>query len=162
MNTYLDGRREPVRRLSRFLVFALIVVLGMGTLTARLFYLQIANGQQYAALSTANRTVLEPIPAPRGLIYDRNGRLLVTNVATFSVKIRPSDLPDTQRDAVVTRLASLLRMDASAINATIDGNPGSNFDLVRVAQDVDQATANLISEAGYRPPRCPGGGRGTS
>ena len=76
MNTYLDGRREPVRRLSRFLVFALIVVLGVGTLTARLFYLQVANGTQYAALSTANRTVLEPIPAPRGLIYDRDGRLL--------------------------------------------------------------------------------------
>jgi penicillin-binding protein 2 len=152
VNTYLDGRREPVRRLSRFLVFALIVVLGMGTLTARLFYLQIANGQQYAALSTANRTVLEPIPAPRGLIYDRNGRVLVTNVATFAVKIRPSDLPDTQRDAVVTRLASLLKMNAADINATIDGNPGSNFDLVRVAQDVDQATANLISEAGYDLP----------
>ena len=152
MNTYLDGRREPVRRLSRFIVFALIVVLGIGTLTARLFYLQIANGKQYAALSTANRTVLEPIPAPRGLIYDRNGRLLVTNVPTFAVKIRPSDLPNSQRDMVVTRLAALLKMDASEINATIDGNPGSAFDLVRIAQDVDQATANLISEAGYELP----------
>jgi len=152
VNTYLDGRREPVRRLSRFLVFALIVVLGVGTLTARLFYLQVANGSQYKALSTANRTVLEPIPAPRGLIYDRDGRLLVSNVPTFSVKIRPSDLPDPQRDAVVTRLAALLKMDTADINATIDGNPGSAFDLVRVAQDVDQATANLISEAGFDLP----------
>jgi penicillin-binding protein 2 len=152
VNTYLDGRREPVRRLSRFVVFGLIVVLGVGTLTARLFYLQIANGTQYAALSTANRTVLEPIPAPRGLIYDRNGRLLVTNIPTFSVKIRPSDLPNSQRDEVVTRLAALLKKDAADINATIDGNPGSAFDLVRVAQDVDQATANLISEAGFDLP----------
>ena len=152
MNTYLDGRREPVRRLSRFVVFGLIVVLGVGGLTARLFYLQIANGTQYAALSTANRTVLEAIPAPRGLIYDRNGRLLVSNIPTFSVKIRPSDLPDSLRDGVVTRLAALLRMDASEINGTIDGNPGSAFDLVRIAQDVDQATANLISEAGYELP----------
>jgi penicillin-binding protein 2 len=152
VNTYLDGRREPVRRLSRFIVFALIVVFGVGTLTARLFYLQVANGTQYAALSTANRTVLEPIPAPRGLIYDRDGRLLVSNVPTFSVKLRPSDLPDPQRDAVVTRLAALLKMDAADINATIDGNPGSAFDLVRIAQDVDQSTANLISEAGFDLP----------
>ncbi len=152
MNTYLDGRREPVRRLSRFLVFGLVVVLGLGALTARLFYLQIANGTQYQALSTANRTVLEPIPAPRGLIYDRAGRLLVTNVPTFSVKVRPADLPNSQRDAVVTRLAALLKLDESEINATIDGNPGSAFDLVRIAQDVDQATANLISEAGYELP----------
>ena len=63
-------------------------------LTARLFYLQIANGSEYAAISTRQRTVLEPIPAPRGLIYDRNGRLLVDNVPTFAVKVRPADLPE--------------------------------------------------------------------
>ncbi len=152
MNTYLDGRKESTPRLSRFLVFGLVMVLGVGALTARLFYLQIANGTEYAALSTANRTVEEPIPAPRGLIYDRSGRLLVSNVPTFAVKVRPADLPNSLRDTVVTRLAALLKMDASDIHATIDGNPGSAFDLVRVAQDVDQATANLISEAGFQLP----------
>ena len=152
MNTYLDGRVEPQRKLSRFLVFALAVIIGVGALTARLFYLQIANGTTYAAISTAQRTVEEPLVAPRGLIYDRHGRLLVTNVPTYSVKVRPADLPNTIRDAVVERLAALLRLDASDINATIDGNPGSAFDLVRIAQDVDQATANLISEAGWELP----------
>ena len=152
MSTYLDGRVDAQRKLSRFLVFGLIVVLGVGTLAARLFYLQIANGTEYAALSTAQRTVLEPIIAPRGLIYDRAGRLLVSNVPTFSVKVRPADLPNSLRDSVVERLAALLRMDPSEIHATIDGNPGSAFDLVRIAQDVDQATANLISEAGFELP----------
>jgi penicillin-binding protein 2 len=152
VNTYLDGRKASTPRLSRFLVFGLVVVLGVGALTARLFYLQIANGTEYAALSTANRTVEEPIPAPRGLIYDRGGRLLVSNVPTFAVKVRPADLPNSLRDTVVTRLAALLKMDASEIHSTIDGNPGSAFDLVRVAQDVDQATANLISEAGFQLP----------
>lgn len=152
MNTYLDGRPEPVRRLSRFIVFGVIVILSVSALTARLFYLQIANGTRYAALSTANRTVLEPIPAPRGLIYDRDGRLLVSNVPTYAVKLRPADLPDQQRDVVVARLAALLKMDPADINSTIDGNPGSAFDLVRIAQDVDQPTANLISEAGWELP----------
>ncbi len=152
MSAQLGSHRDPVRRLSRFLVFGLAIVLGVGALTARLFYLQITNGTEYAALSTANRTVLEPIPAPRGLIYDRDGRPLVANVPTFAVKIRSADLPNSLRDPVVARLAALLKMDASEINATIDGNPGSAFDLVRIAQDVDPATANLISEAGYELP----------
>ena len=39
-------------------------------------------------------------------------------------------------------------MPAADINATIDGNPGSTFDLVRIASDVDEQTARLISEAG--------------
>ncbi len=152
MNTYLDGKPLPTRRFSRYLVFGLIVVIAVGTLTARLFYLQITNGTEYAAISDRQRTVDEPIPAPRGYIYDRNGRLLVKNVPTFAVKIRPADLPDDRRDEVVARLAALLRMDPAEINATIDGNPGSAFDLVRVAQDVDKRTAQLISEAGFDLP----------
>ena len=91
-------------------------------------------------------------PAPRGLIYDRNGRALVTNVATFVVKLRPADLPLDQRPVVVDRLAALLGMPATDINATIDGNPGSTFDLVRIATDVDERTARLISEAGFELP----------
>lgn len=152
MNTYLGGRPAPERSFSRHLVFALIVILGVGTLTARLFYLQITNGTEYSAISNRQRTVLEPIPAPRGLVYDRNGRLLVKNVPTFAVKIRPADLPNEVRDDVVARLAALLGMDPAEINTAIDSNPGSAFDLVRVAQDVDKEKAQLISEAGYDLP----------
>jgi penicillin-binding protein 2 len=152
VNPFLEGRPIPQRKFSRFLVFGLVVVLAVGTLTARLFYLQITNGTEFTAISNRQRTVDEAIPAPRGFMYDRNGRLLVKNVPTFAVKVRPADLPDEVRDDVVNRLAALLSMDPSDINATIDGNPGSAFDLVRVAQDVDRATAQLISEASYELP----------
>ncbi|MGZ8513649.1 MAG: penicillin-binding protein 2 [Candidatus Limnocylindrales bacterium] len=152
MTTYLDGQVSPVRSLSRFLAFALVVILAISGLTARLFYLQIVEGGRFATLATRNRTVLEAVPSPRGLIYDRAGRALVTNVPTFAVKLRPADLPQDQRALVVDRLAALLGMDAAEINATIDGNPGSNFDLVRIKGDVDESTARLIAEAGFEVP----------
>ena len=152
MTAFLDERPKPVRSLSRFLTFALIAVIGISGLTARLFYLQIVDGGRLATLSTRNRTVLEPIVAPRGVIYDRNGRPLVSNVPTFVVKLRPADLPLAERPAVVDRLAALLRMPVPDINAAIDGNPGSTFDLVRIASDVDEMTARLIAEAGYELP----------
>jgi penicillin-binding protein 2 len=152
VNTYLGPRPAPERRFSRYVVFALAIVLGVGTLGARLFYLQITNGTEYAAISNRQRTVLEAIPAPRGSIYDRTGRLLVKNVPTFAVKIRPADLPNELRDEVVGRLAALLAIDPAEINAAIDSNPGSAFDLVRVAEDVDRTKAQLISEAGYALP----------
>jgi penicillin-binding protein 2 len=152
VNVYLGGHPAPERRFSRYLVFGLAILIGVGTLTARLFYLQITNGTEYSAISNRQRTVLEPIPAPRGLVYDRNGRLLVKNVPTFTVKIRPADLPNEVRDGVVARLAALLGMDPAEINTAIDSNPGSAFDLVRVAQEVDREKAQLISEAGYELP----------
>ena len=148
MNSYLDVRQQSSRPGMRFLVFGLACVLAIGGLTTRLFYLQIVSGGQFAALSEGNRTALQAIPSSRGLIFDRTGKTLVTNVPTFVVKIRPVDLPEERRDEVVARLAALLTMDPADINSAIDGNPGSRFDLVRVASDVPDATARLISEAG--------------
>jgi penicillin-binding protein 2 len=148
MNPFIDGRQEYSRPSSRFLIFALATILAVGGLTTRLFYLQIVNGGQFATLSEGNRTAVEAIPSARGLIYDRKGVALVKNVPTFAVKIRPVDLPEERRDDVVARLAALLKMDPADINGAIDSNPGSRFDLVRVATDVPDATARLIAEAG--------------
>jgi penicillin-binding protein 2 len=147
VNGYLDGRVEPARRLSRFLVFGLVAVLALSGLTARLFYLQVVAGEEYSVLAAQNRTALEPVPAPRGLIFDRDGRPLVRNAAMYSVKVRAADIPEDRRDEVVNRLASLLSIDLAEINTAIDSNPGSRFDLVRVAEDVDEATAGIIAES---------------
>ncbi|HUQ77702.1 MAG TPA: penicillin-binding protein 2 [Patescibacteria group bacterium] len=147
MNPYLDGRSAS-RSLSRFLIFGLAAILAIGGLTTRLFYLQVVSGGQFAELGQGIRTVLQAIPSSRGLIYDRTGLELVKNVPTFVVKVRPVDLPEERRDEVVDRLAALLGMNVADINGAIDGNPGSRFDLVRVAADVPDATARLLSEAG--------------
>ena len=149
---YLDGHRSAGSAAVAFLVFALAVIVSVGGLTARLFYLQVVNGGQFAALSEGNRTALEAIPSSRGLIYDRAGNVLVTNVPTFAVKIRPADLPEDRRDEVVNRLSALTGVAAVDINKAIDGNPGSRFDAVRVAQDVPKETASLIAEASFELP----------
>ena len=87
MTGFLDHRPKPVRSLSRFLAFALIVVIGASGLTARLFYLQIVDGGRLATLAVHNRTVIEAIQSSRGLIYDRTSRPPGTNAQK---KPRPS------------------------------------------------------------------------
>jgi len=152
VSTLTQERPENDRSIARFLAFGLAVIIGIGVLTARLSYLQLARGSQNAAAADRNRTVLQAIPSSRGLVYDRAGRPLVTNVPSFTVKIRPADLPQSERDAVVTRLGGLLGMDPAEINAAIDANPGSRFDLVRIAQEVPEATARLIAESNLELP----------
>ncbi len=144
---YLVPRPERDRRPLRFLTFGIITILVFSLLATRLAYLQISNGRVYAAKAEANRTAQESIPAPRGLIYDRKGRLLVANVASFSVKITPADLPFSQRQDVASRLGNLLGVEPADILATLDSAPGSRFDPVRVAQDVPEDTARLVSES---------------
>ena len=137
---------RPRASLNRFVVFGLGVVLVVSTLGLRLSYLQLTEASYYSGRAAANRIVLEAIPSSRGLMYDRKGELLVQNVPSFAVKIRPADLPAGARDEVVARLAQFLEMEPAEINVRIDRNPGSRFDLVRIASDVPQDLARLISE----------------
>ena len=149
---YLGSRPQRDRRPLRFLAFGVATVLVFSLLTTRLAYLQLTNGATYAAQAQANRTVEEPIPATRGLVYDSKGRPLIGNVASFSIKIIPADLPFSRRDEIAQRLGGLLGKDPSEILATLDDSPGSRFDPVRVAQDVPEATARLVSESADQLP----------
>ena len=83
---------------------------------------------------------------PRGLIYDRAGRLVAYNVPSYVVRIRPADLPLSQRPAVVTRLSALLGMPEREIIEAIDRNAGLLFDPVRIATDVPIDVARIIDE----------------
>jgi penicillin-binding protein 2 len=143
----VTNHRERDRRPIRFLVFGMITILIFGLLTARLAYLQITNGTTLAAAAQQQRTEDEPIPATRGLIYDRQGRLLVQNVATWAVKITPSELAFPDRNEVAQRLAGMLGMEATDILTTLDSAPGSRFEPVRIAQDVPEVTARLVAES---------------
>jgi penicillin-binding protein 2 len=131
----------------RFVAFGVATVIAIGGLTARIFQLQIASGADFVGLAQRNSTSLQPIVSSRGLIYDREGRVLVKNVPSFTVGIRPADLPLSRRAEIANRLSSLLGVDPSAIIAVLDANTSSRFALVRVAEDVPRVTADLISES---------------
>jgi len=90
VSAYLDGRPVPAPSRLRFLAFGMAVVLGAGALSTRLFAIQIGQTTPYAAFAASTRTILEAMPSTRGLIYDSKGTPLVSNIASYSVKIRPS------------------------------------------------------------------------
>ncbi len=150
---FLDPRRERDRRPIRFVAFGLAMVLVFSLLTVRLGYLQISNGRTYAARAEANRTVSVALPAPRGLIYDRKGRLLRRQRRL----VRRQDqsrrtCPSTSATRSPPGWARSSNMQPSDILATLDSATGSRFDPVRVAQDVPEATARVVSESAAQLP----------
>ncbi len=145
------------RRPARFVVFGIAVIVVLSGLTLRLSSLQLASGGAQgvapaAPIGEARLTALEPIASTRGLIYDRAGRPLVENVPTFTVRVRPADLPLSRRPDVVERLAGLLDTTPAAINASLDTGSASRFDAIAIARDVPEATARLIAEDGLTLP----------
>ncbi|MFO7751252.1 MAG: penicillin-binding protein 2, partial [Desulfobacteraceae bacterium] len=65
----------------------IIMLLAFAVLFARLVYLQIIEGDEFRRLSENNCIRLESVEASRGLIFDRNGLLLVDNRPSFNLKI---------------------------------------------------------------------------
>jgi len=98
--------------LLRFVCFRVLVVLAFASIASRLWQLQVVSSQEYHSLADHNRFRLVPVDAPRGIIYDRAGRLLVRNVPSFAVSVVPAGLPEDlqERRAVLQRVSELLEM----------------------------------------------------
>jgi penicillin-binding protein 2 len=94
----------------RLAVLRVLVLALLGTLLARLWYLQVMAGDEYRLLAQENqlRTVVEP--APRGRLLDDRGRPLVRNRTSLVVTVDPAKLERQPEKgaAVLARLAKVL------------------------------------------------------
>lgn len=123
-------------------------------LLARLWFLQIVRGDEYAALAQRNRTARVPFAAPRGLILDRSGAVLATTRAQHSIALVPGTLPSKRREAEARRqilgtLAFLLGTSTDAIEAQLSeaaARGGRFYDPVTIAEGVDLRTVTLVEE----------------
>lgn len=74
------------------MVFCCILVLG-----TRLFYLQIVNNEHYTTLSQENRIRVQPVPPTRGLIFDRNLKILAGNRSSYQIEVTPVEVDDVEQ-----------------------------------------------------------------
>ncbi len=91
-----DYIRETRLLQNRTLAAAVMVLLLMFALLARLIYLQVFNQEHYLTLSQNNRISVVAIPPTRGLIYDRNGVLLARNLPAFGLEVIPEQVDDIE------------------------------------------------------------------
>jgi penicillin-binding protein 2 len=96
------------------IIQALVLVL-LGLLGVRLYLLQIINGAHYAEVAENQRIRLLPIPAPRGVIFDRNGHLLVDSRPIYSVILSSEDTKSIDRYSLIKPLAEGLGIDGELL-----------------------------------------------
>src|SRR5256714_5532233 len=99
-------------RVARAVVWAI-----MGLIVAVFFRTQILEHGKYRLQSELNRLPPIPLPAPRGLIMDRNGKVLAENVPGYTVSLLPGDA-DSLR-AELRRLGPLVRLDETEIGRVL-------------------------------------------
>ena len=141
----------------RRLVFTFITICMLcSLLTFRLGWIQIVNGETLSRMATEQQTRDVPIEAKRGVIYDRNGKVLAMSAATFSIWARPDVVRSTRNNDAASsaaqvnntaaELAQILDMEEERVHQLITQNRA----LIRVAKHVDKEEADMIRDKRLR------------
>ncbi len=140
-------KREGTRNLSdrarvRAIGFAVAAI--FCAMFARLYALQILQSSSYKAEAVANQVRQVVEAAPRGLITDRNGNLLVGNKVIESVTLSPQIA--TQHPSVINKLSQLLGISVASIKKSLSNLAFSPYEPVPIAQGVSKTKIIYISE----------------
>jgi penicillin-binding protein 2 len=126
-----------------------VVALGVfGVLFLRLWALQVLSGSQYLKTAENNQLRTVRIQAPRGLILDRNGLPIVTNVPGTAVQIWPANLPKNWKAelAELRALSKILDVPVPQMVAQIKKRAGDPVTPVTVKVAVHDAQVSYLSE----------------
>jgi penicillin-binding protein 2 len=128
------------QRLSRTLIWVFAVFL---IVLARLCYLQIIKGSDYRRMSENNCVRLQSVAPFRGLVYDRDGVLLVDNRPSFNVSVV---LEDAKRPkAVVTKLAELLDLPPETLLGSLEKKKRwPSFKPLLLKRDLDRDAVAVV------------------
>jgi penicillin-binding protein 2 len=115
----------------RVIAASLVIAFCAAALISRLAYLQILRHDYFTELSQGNRIRIDPLPPPRGLIYDRNGVALALNRPAYQLEVIREQTPDI--GDTLDRLVALGLLPAEDLERTRRAiNAGRTFDAVPI------------------------------
>ena len=129
-----EDTSQNLRARLRFL--QAMVVLMLGVLCVRLYVLQVVRGERYAEIAENQRRRRLPIPAPRGVIFDREGRVLVDSRPIYNVILSREDVKGKDLTALIEPLAEGLNVDKDILRdyfELVKTMPA--FESIQVKQD---------------------------
>ena len=132
--------------------FLVIITVIFVVLFGRLWQLQILEHSTYSKLSQENTTRTIPSLAPRGIIYDRNGKVIVANRAIFSVYIFPSSISGDDLKETLRKVSPLVGIDPDRILQKIAANSNRPFEPVLIKDDLSIRTVTAIEERKHNLP----------
>lgn len=130
-----DRRRVVIENRFKFLIGLIFILLGV--LLGYLFYIQVIRNDFFKdKVIESTIKVVYGDSAPRGRIYDRNGRLIVDNIAVKTITYKKSGLSTSEEISLAYKLGSILDIDYKKLsdedlrNFWIKNNPTLADDLI--------------------------------
>lgn len=152
MDAKKDQRQKvekPIKKRNLVLFYSIIAFFLL-VLVSEAGHLQILKGSFYANQAEKNRIRSVPIFAPRGIIYDRNGKQLVYNVPVFNLVATPAYLSKDakERESNILKIAEILGTDGKKMNEILAQRDLFSFEPIILAEDIDREKVLLWDAAG--------------
>jgi penicillin-binding protein 2 len=116
----------------------------LGILILSFFRTQILGHGKYQLQSETNRLRPIPLPAPRGIIYDRNGHVLAENVPGYTVSLLPG--PEANLRSTLARIASIANIDSAEIERVIQRARRAPYQPALVLGDAPFSVVSALEE----------------
>jgi len=121
-----------------------VVWVVVGILILSFFRVQILGHGKYQLQSETNRLRPIPLPAPRGVIYDRNGRVLAENVPGYTVSLLPG--PEANLRSTLARIASIANIDSAGIERALQRARRAPYQPALVLGDAPFTVVSALEE----------------
>jgi penicillin-binding protein 2 len=137
----VEDRRKTSVRLS---VLQYVITVVFSILAVSFWVLQVVQHDQYAEMAENNNQRTLALRAPRGLVFDRDGRVLVENRHSYSISIVREHTKDLDR--TIHLLADVLGMDESAVRAIVDRHRREpSYRPIVIVQDASLAQVAAVT-----------------
>lgn len=143
---------------SKLRLISVVLIIFLFIIIVKVAWLQIIKGEYYYSIAEGNRIRIERIEAMRGIIYDRNYKPLVRNVANFLLYFIPVDLPknEDEKNKIINRtseiLGDLTSDEIKQILAKVKKNSLESYQPLFIADNIGYEKAMLLYlESEYMP-----------
>lgn len=142
MAVRIDGNPEPEWFRTRLNILLIWISAAFFILGVRLFWLQVIKGESYRKLSVNNSVRIQRLLPARGLIFDRNEKLIVDNRPSFNVKVVPKDAGSI--DELLENLDKIIEIPEGTGDELKKALVYTPFKPVTIADDVDRGVVAKI------------------
>ena len=141
---YYSEQKKQLQIINRRTFFLLLAKAGLlSTVGVKLFNIQITNSSKYQTLSKNNQINIEILYPVRGLIIDRSGKIIATNVKVFDLYIIPERTENINE--TLNNLSNFIKLDFRKKREIINlSKKVKKFEKIKIIENLDWKTLELI------------------
>ena len=140
----LDGNTTFKLKKSRMFTVSMLIILGITVVLFKLYDIQVVNFKLYQDKAIQQQTGDIPISPQRGIIYDRNMKILASNAPVEEIFIAPADIKNKEEAGLIAQgLSEILGMDYDEIYKKTQK---TNRKYENIKHQVEVSTANQVRE----------------